>query len=169
MSRTTYDQVLHAHFVTFSCFRRRRLLDDDRAKSIVVQVLGSQLERQEATCRGFVVMPDHVHAVLWFPQPDQLSFFMKQWKQRSSYHIKQFLRKILPSYAATFDMRERVWQPRYYDFSIYSEKKLSEKLAYMHENPVRAGWVTHPCDWMFSSARFYEQDKDVGVPITPQI
>jgi len=94
---------------------------------------------------------------------------MKQWKQRSSYQLKQFLRQMLPSYAATFDIREPVWQPRYYDFSIYSEKKLSEKLAYMHENPVRAGWVTHPCEWIFSSARYYELDEEVGIPITPHI
>ena len=34
-----------------------------------------------------------------------------------------------------------MWQRRYYDFKIYSESKLDEKLQYMHLNPVRAGLV----------------------------
>ena len=67
MSKLTFhDDQLHAHFVTFSCYRRRRLLDHDRAKRILLGVLNSQLASRDATCVGFVVMPDHVHAIVWF-------------------------------------------------------------------------------------------------------
>ena len=82
--RRIYDAELHAQFVTFSCFHRRRLLDHDRAKKIVISHLASELHRTGATCCGFVVMPDHVHAIVWFPELGCLSDFMKQWKQRSS-------------------------------------------------------------------------------------
>jgi putative transposase len=68
MSRKrTYDREGHAHFVTFSCYRRRRLLDHDLAKRIVLGVLNSQLASQDGLCIGFVVMPDHVHAIVRFP------------------------------------------------------------------------------------------------------
>ena len=40
-----------------------------------------------------------------------------------------------------------------------------DKLTYMHENPVRAGPVRTACDWPFSSARYYDQGRSVGVPI----
>src|SRR4028118_1259965 len=96
-----YDREGHAHFVTFSCYRRRRALDHDRAKRIVLGVLNSQLSLQDGTCVGFVVMPDHVHAIVWFPAVDQLSHFMKQWKQRSSVQIKRLLHLTLPSYGST--------------------------------------------------------------------
>ena len=86
-SRAIYDDELHAHFVTFSCYRRRRLLDDDAAKRVVLGVLNSQLAGRKASCVGFVVMPDHVHAIVWFPIPGQLSVFMQQWKRLSSRHI----------------------------------------------------------------------------------
>ena len=33
VTKRVYDREGHAHFVTFSCFRRRRLLDHDRAKT----------------------------------------------------------------------------------------------------------------------------------------
>ena len=89
--------------MTFSCYRRRRLLDHDRAKRVVLGILSSQLSLQDGRCVGFVVMPDHVHAIVWFPAADQLSHFMKQWKQRSSIQIERLLREGLPNYARTFD------------------------------------------------------------------
>jgi REP element-mobilizing transposase RayT len=40
-----------------------------------------------------------------------------------------------------------LWQRRFYDFCVWSEKKLKEKLHYMHRNPVDRKWVQHPQDW----------------------
>ena len=47
------------------------------------------------------------------------------------------------------------WQPRYYDFNVWSEKKRIEKLRYIHRNPVRRGLVENPEDWEWSSYRHY--------------
>jgi putative transposase len=165
VTKRTYDREGHAHFVTFSCYRRRRLLDHDRAKRVVLGVLSSQLTLQSGRCVGFVVMPDHVHAIVWFPEPDQISRFMKQWKQRSSVHIKRLVASFLVRYSETIDLTEPVWQAGYYDFNLFTEKKTEEKLAYMHQNPVRAGLVEMPCDWSWSSARYYGSGQPVGVPV----
>jgi putative transposase len=164
-TRRTYDRDGHAHFVTFSCYRRRRLLDHDRAKAVVLGVLSSQLSRQEGRCVGFVVMPDHVHAIAWFPKPDQISHFLKQWKQRSSVQIKRLIGSSLIRYAETIDLAHPVWQAGFYDFNLFTEIKVEEKLNYMHQNPVRAGLVEKPGDWPWSSARYYETGRPVGVPI----
>jgi len=166
MTRRIYDDELQVHFVTFSCFRRRRLLDCDELKAVVLRVMVDQLPKQEAQCLGFVIMPDHVHAMVWFPAPKSLSAFIRSWKQRSSFLIRRLLPMALPKYAAALTCRESIWQPRYFDFNVFSEKKLLEKLAYMHGNPVKAGLVDSPCDGTFSSARFYEKGEDVGVPIS---
>jgi hypothetical protein len=32
-----------------------------------------------------------------------------------------------------------IWQRRFYDFVVFSEKKRVEKLRYMHRNPVKRG------------------------------
>ena len=164
-TRVVYDDELYAHFVTFSCYRRRRLLDDDRAKRVVLGVLNSQLTSRSASCVGFVVMPDHVHAIVWLPVPGQLSVFMQQWKRLSSHHISQLVQRTLVHYADKIGPGDPFWQAKYYPFNLCSEDKVREKLTYMHENPVRAGLVAQPCDWVFSSARYYEQGRSVGVPI----
>jgi hypothetical protein len=50
----------------------------------------------------------------------------------------------------------RIWQKTFYDFNIYSEEKLREKLNYIHWNPVRAKLCAKPEDWLWSSYTFYE-------------
>jgi hypothetical protein len=47
------------------------------------------------------------------------------------------------------------WQRRFYDFNVWSDKKLKEKLRYMHRNPVDRKLVQHPQDWPWSSWSFY--------------
>ena len=163
--REIYDDELYAHFLTFSCYHRRRLLDPDVCKRVVLGVLNTCLSKQSARCVGFVLMPDHVHAVVWFPECGQLSLFMKQWKQQSSVRAKRALRESCPAYAGEINPADPFWQRKYYDFNLYSDKKLREKVEYMHLNPVRAGLVDDPCQWPWSSARYYEQGQSVGVPV----
>jgi len=62
--RRIIDDQLYSHFVTFSVERRRRLLDHDHLKQIILGVLTHQLQTFDARCVGFVIMPNHVHAVI---------------------------------------------------------------------------------------------------------
>ena len=110
-------------------------------------------------------MRDHVHAVVWFPKPGELSRFVHEWKRRSSYNIRAWYRAGDAQYFDHAEMGDRFWQPKYYAFEIFSRAKLEEKLAYMHQNPVRAGLVERAMDWPWSSARWYEERRTVGVPI----
>ena len=163
--RRIADDEPFAHFVTFSVDRRRRLLDHDHAKRILLGVLNEQLDAFDARCQGFVVMPDHVHAIVWLPETGQLSRFMHGWKRMSSFHIREWYRTSAAEYFQGFGKGDRFWTPKYYSFEIYSQRKLEEKLEYMHLNPVRAGLVARAIDWKWSSARWYELRRSVGVPI----
>ena len=104
-------------------------------------MLNEQLESYRTKCIGFVVMPKHVHAVIWLSQTGQLSRFMHGWRRMSSFRIREWYREHVPEYFAEFGEGDRFWQPKYYAFEIYERAKLEEKLTYMHQNPVRAGFV----------------------------
>ena len=54
----------------------------------------------------------------------------------------------------------RVWQRRFYDMNIWSERKVIEKLNYMHANPVRRRLVVSPDQWEWSSYRYYHLQDD---------
>ena len=164
-TRRVYDQEKHVHFVTFSCYKRRRFLNPDRAKRIVIGQLGSRLTKQNGICSGFVVMPDHIHALIWFLEIGQLSSFMDVWKTQTSKSLKELFQTQFSAYWKQIPETDPIWQARYYGFNVWSCRKFEEKLVYMHQNPVRAGLVERPIDWAWSSARWYEQRKSVGIKI----
>jgi putative transposase len=56
----------------------------------------------------------------------------------------------------------QIWQPRFYDFNVWSQTKFVEKLQYMHMNPIKRKLVTHPKDWPWSSFCFYAK-KETGL------
>jgi putative transposase len=163
--RQIYDDEKHAQFITFSCYKRRKLLNFDPAKRIVIGTLGSQLATHGGLCIGFVVMPEHVHCLVWFDEPGHLSPFMNHWKDQTSLKIKDLYAKRFPEYCSTIEETDPAWQARYYPFNVFTEKKLVEKLDYMHLNPVRRGLVVRAVDWKWSSARWYLERRSVGIPI----
>jgi len=89
-------------------------------------------------------MPEHVHLLLSEPERANPSVVMQVWKQ-------SFARKLG---RVGYD-EPRVWQRRFYDFVVWSEKKRIEKLNYMHFNPVKRGLVEAPELWLWSSSRYY--------------
>jgi putative transposase len=164
--RQIHGEGTYAHYVTFSCYKRRKVLDSDRCKQVVIGCLAAQLNRQSGICVGFVLMTDHVHALLWFPEENQISLFMNKWKDVSSVMIADACATQFPRYWQKLPAGDPIWQTRYYDFNVFSAAKLREKLTYMHNNPVRAGLVKEAEAWPWSSARFWTLGKSVGVPLS---
>ena len=50
---------------------------------------------------------------------------------------------------------KHIWQRRFYDFNVWSQRKEVEKLKHMHRNPVVRGLVDKPDNWPWSSYRSY--------------
>lgn len=50
------------------------------------------------------------------------------------------------------------WQHHNKPIELWSEKVIKQKIDYIHNNPVEAGFVTNPVDWKYSSARNYQDD-----------
>jgi len=160
------------HFVTFSCYRRLPLLRTIRARNLFVQALGAIRERYKFLLPGYVVMPDHVHLLISEPPKSSLSTMLKALKQRVSRALR---RKMCEAASAQLRLPfmkdgsglQRFWQPRFYDFNVYSGYKVREKLEYMHANPVKRGLVTNPGAWMWSSFLSYEKGQAGLIRIDP--
>jgi putative transposase len=69
-----------------------------------------------------------------------LWMFEKAGKKNSNVQFKQF------------------WQQNNQPIEIWSLKVFEQKLNYIHNNPLEAGFVTNPIDWKYSSARNYGND-----------
>jgi putative transposase len=97
-------------------------------------------------------MPEHVHLLISEPRKDNPSRAMQVLKQRVSIAL---LRKNSDDEKRT---EEHFWQRRFYNFNVYSGKKLTEKLHYMHMNPLNRKLVTDLRDWPWSSWSHYANE-----------
>lgn len=160
------------HFITFSCFQRRSLLESARARNLFVKVLGQVRERYPFFLVGYVVMPEHVHLLISEPVQGTPSKVIQVLKQRVSRAMRQKRRRTsrtqlrLPFLEEESGLK-RFWQRRFYDFNVWSKGKLKEKLNYMHANPVMRKLVRHPKNWPWSSWSFYEKGEAGLIRIDP--
>jgi putative transposase len=147
------------HFVTFSCFRRRAFLGTRRARNHFVKILDQVRTRHKFRLFGYVVMPEHVHLLISEPERASPSAVLQVLKKKVSRSLRA-RRNSLPgqlslSFASAPTERPAFWQRRFYDFNVWSGKKLKEKLDYIHANPVQRRLVAHPKDWPWSSWSHY--------------
>jgi putative transposase len=104
---------------------------------------------------GYVIMPDHCH-LLFKARRESVSHVMHQWKFKSGYAVQRFR-----NHSGTF------WQARFFDFICRRVRDVSDKLYYIHQNPVAQNLVPHPEEWKWSSAAFYL--KQGQSPIKPDL
>jgi putative transposase len=147
------------HFVTFSCYQRRPYLGTVRARNCFVKILDEVRSRQGFALLGYVLMPEHVHLLMGEPEHGNPSTALQVVKQKVSRSLRERKtsseRQMESTFASGSVAAAAFWQRRFYDFNVWSEKKLKEKLQYMHRNPVDRKLVQHPQDWPWSSWSFY--------------
>jgi putative transposase len=139
------------HFVTFSCYHRRPFFTTNNSR----QTFETALERVRATfdlcVYGYVVMPEHVHLLISEPTHETLADALKSLKQGLS-------RRLIGE-------AEHFWQTRYYDFNIRNRHQFSQKLLYLHHNPVKRGLCANPEDWEWCSFCHYATGTEGRVEI----
>ena len=91
---------------------------------------------------AWVVMPNHVHAVLW-PMPNHtLSTITQSWKRFTAREANRLLNRT----------GQPFWQPESYDHWIRSDQEHARCCRYTLENPVAAGLCATREEWKWSSA-----------------
>jgi putative transposase len=135
----------HLHFITFSCYRRLPLLKSARARDTFVRELTRVRSELGFRLIGYVVMPEHVHLLLSEPQRGTPSTVLQKLKLRVARRLRQRKRRVRAGqmrspFQESGEPLRAFWQARFYDFNVYSRGKKTEKLNYMHANPVKRGF-----------------------------
>jgi putative transposase len=153
----------YLHFITTSCYQRRKLLGTPQNRDLFLQVLESVRRRYYFVVVGYVVMPEHVHLLIGEPRRGNPSVVIQALKQGFARRVLAELRRTAdPGQSSLWNTaleEGRIWQHRFYDFVVFTAKKRVEKVNYMHNNPVKRGLVLEPAQWKWSSWRAYELDE----------
>ena len=171
-TRVAWDEPGHAHFVTFSCFQRFPLLIRDRTRRWVITSLEETRRRLDVALWAYVIMPEHVHILLYPLQADyEMRLILVALKRPVSDAAKGHLERTgntqwLNRLRVQYPSREvfRFWQPGGgFDHNVFREKTVPTVMEYIHANPVRRGLVKESTDWEWSSARFWDGWSNVPI------
>ncbi len=115
---------------------------------------------------GWCIMPSHVHMIIG-SNKNKLEDIVRDTKSYTSTALKNAIKEHPHESRKEWMLwlMERAgkkngnnndwqfWQQHNKPLEIISQEMFDEKLAYIHQNPVQAGFVMREEDWKYSSAR----------------
>lgn len=153
-----------AYFLTSVAHRRLPIFRTNTVKGIVCQALDDARKSSGSMIFAYVIMPDHTHVLTNGRRSiaDTLRFINGITAKKVIDYLKENNFE-----SSLFKLRKQVGE-RNHKHSVFehhadaflaiSESKFIEKVNYIHLNPVRAGLVEKPEDYLYSSFRLWRGD-----------
>ncbi|VVN41736.1 transposase [Pseudomonas fluorescens] len=161
-SRYTFTETEKPHFLTCTAMQWLPLLCSPYFVNHVPKCGTSQRPTHSLSLYGSVSMEYHLHFVAQAPD---LSKCLSQFKSFTARQIiddlqskgadKALQRLRFSKRAHKQDRIYQLWQEGSHAEMVYSESVMRQKLEYIHNNPVKRGYVDLPEQWRYSSARNY--------------
>ncbi|MEM7361536.1 MAG: transposase [Bacteroidota bacterium] len=167
------DQNRH-YFVTLTVTKWIDIFIRDKYKDILIDSFKHCQKNKGLEIYSYCIMTSHVHMIVGtigdtFSQifRDMKKFTSKKIKkeitQSNEESRKDWLLKLLRNKNTnSFEL----WQEGSHPIELNSLYMMEQKLDYIHENPVVAGFVNKAEDWIYSSASDYCNNKKGLLDIT---
>lgn len=163
-------------FLTSVTHDRIPVFATDRLKQIACDAFDEARRSGGIDILSYVIMTDHYHMVARSDKrrPSDIARYMNGISARRIIdYLKECgfadsLRK-LRTLTKKREYRHSVWQHNPDSMLITSESMLIQKVNYIHQNPVRAGLVEGPQDYLFSSARIWMERPMENEPLLMDI
>ncbi|MGE5416034.1 MAG: REP-associated tyrosine transposase [Acidobacteriota bacterium] len=145
-----YVEPRASYYVTSITTDSKKIFASEKACKLLIVTMQFYKYYLDYRIYGFVVMPDHFHAIIE-PGPE--------------YNITAIMNKIKGNFGNKYNRLAgrsgTVWQSKFYGEGIRNQMEMRRKIDYIHNNPVRAGLTDTPAAYEYSSYRYYQgQIKD---------
>ena len=162
------------YFVTFTCFKWLKLIEITNTYNEVYKWF-RKLEDGGSRIVGFVIMPNHVHCLIYVKQGStSLNKLVANGKRFMAYAIVKKLKELnrtdvlsrlgwgVEDNEIWKGKKHKVFRLSFDAKPCYTDEMIAEVLNYMHLNPVSGKWrlVNDYGEYEHSSARYYETGKD---------
>lgn len=155
-----YNISYHAHELTFSCYHRNPYLNDSVLCEFFIEELALAKSIFNFKIWAFVLMPNHVHLLIYaINETYDISTILQHIKGKSSSRYRKIILDRTPDRFDSFCIKLkgknvfRIWQTGGgFDRNLWSAKAIHYSINYIEGNPVRAGFVETPEEWLWSSA-----------------
>jgi putative transposase len=160
-SRYRFSDERRPHFLTSTVVAWLPIFNRPDAVEIVLDSWRF-LQREGLTLYGYVILDNHLH---WIADHDDLAHAAARFKSFTARRIVHLLTEhgavTLLEQLEYYKLRHKVdqthqlWQEGSHPQAIDNDAMMLQKLEYIHNNPVRRGFVDEPEHWRYSSARNY--------------
>lgn len=148
------------HFLTCTALSWLPLFARPPIAQIVLDSFRFLGDHDRLTLYAYVIMENHLHLIA---SADDLSREVAAFKSFTARKIIECLQatnahallRQLKVPSPRQDRTHQVWQRGSHPQAIQGEKMLYQKLDYIHNNPVKRGYVDDPVYWRYSRARNY--------------
>jgi len=164
MGRTRYKiyEPEKPYFITFTILNWLPVFTRKESVEVLINSLKYLKESDELKLYAYVILENHLHLVL---KSKDLVLTVQKFK---SYTAKEIINLLKKSGASTLleqfalnkknhkkESKYQIWEEGYAPKLIQGEEMMRNKIEYIHNNPVKRGFVDEPWYWRYSSARNY--------------
>jgi len=157
------------YFITFTCHQWMPLIEQTKSYDLVYNWF-DHLKSKGHYIAGYVIMPNHVHALIGFRNTGQsINTIVGNGKRFIAYEIINRLRqqkedKLLHQLHLSVEAKDlernkkhEVWEDSFDWKECRTNKYMQQKLDYMHYNPCKGKWnlAPSPVEYEHSSAKYY--------------
>ncbi|MBC7486358.1 MAG: transposase [Cytophagaceae bacterium] len=162
----------HAHFVTFTVVNWIDFFIRNEYKTVLAESIEYCREHKGLQVHSYCIMPSHIHLIVSSTGQNKLEAIIRDLKR----HTSSCFHKLLTNEETNYESRKswilwmmeragkrtkntgdfQFWQHESHPIELWSDDVYFQKMDYIHLNPVVAGFVSQPEDWLYSSARNYE-------------
>ncbi len=165
MGRSRYKiyEPTHPHFITCTILHWIPIFTRVDTTQIIFDSLKYLQKNSNLKIFAYVILENHLHLIV---QSDDIAKDITRFKSFTARKIIDYLKANnvktildqLHFYKKTHkaDREYQLWQEGIQPKLIQGEQMMRERIDYIHNNPVKRGYVDKAEHWRYSSARDYE-------------
>jgi REP element-mobilizing transposase RayT len=151
------------HFLTMTVVDWLPIFSNREVVKIILDSLRYLQEEKKVRLYAYVIMENHLHYIILSNELKKVIQSFKSYTARAiiDYFTEQknadILRKLKQNKLRHKTESEyQVWQEGSHPEEITTDEMMYQKVEYIHNNPVRRGYVEESNHWRYSSAQNYE-------------
>ena len=160
-----YAEGEYVYFVTWTVTDWLAVFTTHEQFMVLIDALAYSRTRKGLLVHAYVVMPNHAHLIISSEPSAALPGIVRDLKRFTSRALTRlFEERGAGVHLQHFREAARrsgrgndyaLWREGWHPVAIYTHRFFRQKLDYLHENPVRKGYVRRAEHWQYSSAGDY--------------
>lgn len=157
------------YFISYSVIRWIDVFTRNLYRDILLDSFLFCQQKKGLRIHAYVIMTNHAHMIISTAEGNFLENTMRDLKKFTSseiikaikYNPKESRKEwLLQAFAEegkknSNNIKNQFWQQDNHPIELFNHKMIVQKIDYIHNNPVKAGFVSRPEDYVYSSACDY--------------